>query len=135
MPGDSNFFFSQKAMRWEGWILSVLPAPLLVMGAVMSFLMPPDVEKNMQAMGWPASVAPIIGMLNLGSLVLYLIPRTAVLGAILLTGYLGGAVATHLRVGETGMSFVPVAFGVVIWLGLYLRDARIRELLPLRKPT
>ena len=95
--------------------------------------MPPDVAKNMETMGWPASVAPVIGILNLGSLALYLIPQTAVLGAILLTGYLGGAVATHLRVGETGMSFVPVAFGVVIWLGLYLRDARIRELLPFRK--
>ena len=114
MPADSNFFFSQKAMRWEGWILSVLPAPLLVMGAVMSFLMPPDVEKNMQAMGWSANVAPIIGIL---------------------TGYLGGAVATPLRVGETGMCFVPVAFGIVFWLGLYLRDARIRELLPFRKST
>lgn len=133
MPADSNFFFSQKAMRWEGWILSVLPAPMLVMGAVMSFLMPPDVEKNMQAMGWSASVAPIIGILNLVSLALYLIPQTAVLGAILLTGYLGGAVATHLRVGETGMCWVPVAFGVVFWLGLYLRDVRIRELVPLRK--
>jgi hypothetical protein len=68
----------------------------------------------------------------LGGLVLYLIPQTAMLGAILLTGYLGGACATHVRIADYGHCWIPVALGVVLWLGLYLRDARIRALVPLR---
>ena len=120
-------------MLWTGWILSLLPVPLFVMGAIMSIRMPPDIQENFKAMGWQPDVALVVAVLNLGSLALYLIPQTAMLGAILLTGYLGGAVATHLRVGETGKCWVPVAFGVVIWLGLFLRDARIRSLIPIRK--
>jgi len=84
-------------------------------------------------MGWPTNVALALAIAELGSLVLYLIPQTAVLGAILLTGYLGGACATHVRIADYGHFWIPVAIGVVFWLGLYLRDARIRELAPLRK--
>jgi DoxX-like family len=124
---------TSKAMIWTGRVLSALVVPPLVMGAIMSILLPPDIEKNFQAMGWPTSAALVVAVLNLGSLALYLIPQTAVLGAILLSGYLGGAVATHLRIGETGKCWIPVAFGIVVWLGLYLRDARLRALVPLRK--
>ena len=84
-------------------------------------------------MGWPTSVALVVAVLELGSLALYLIPQTAVLGAILLTGYLGGAVATHVRIGEYWQCWIPVAFGVLVWLGLFLRDARVRALIPLRR--
>ena len=72
-----------------------------------------------------------LGILEVACTVIYLIPRTAVLGAILLTGYLGGATATHVRIGEPW--FMPVLLGVVVWLGIYLRDPRLRALIPLRR--
>lgn len=133
MPLESQPATTPKAMYWIGWVLSVLPVPLFVMGAVMGILQPPEVQKNSEAMGWPTDMGLVIAILDLTSLAFYLIPQTAVLGAILLTGYLGGAVATHLRVGDNVSCIMPVAFGVVIWLGLYLRDARLRALIPLRK--
>jgi Mn2+/Fe2+ NRAMP family transporter len=73
----------------------------------------------------------LIGILEIACTVIYVIPRTSVLGAILLTGYLGGATATHVRIGDPSF-FGPVIFGVLVWLGLWLRDARLRALLPLR---
>ena len=82
-------------------------------------------------LGYPPLAITSIGALELGCTVLYLIPRTTVLGAILLAGYMGGAVATHLRVGEAFI--VQVLVGVLLWGGLHLRDERIRELIPLRK--
>ncbi len=133
MSNDLQPAATSKGMLWAGWILTLLPVPLFVMGGIMSIRMPPEIQENFKAMGWQPNMALVVAVLNLGSLVLYLIPQTAVLGAILLTGYLGGAVATHLRVGETGKCWVPVAFGVVIWLGLFLRDAHIRSLIPIRK--
>jgi hypothetical protein len=83
--------------------------------------------------GYPESAMTLIGLACLVSTILYLIPRTAVLGAVLLTGYLGGAVATHVHANEVPMFLAPVLFGVVIWGGLFFRDARIRALLPFRK--
>src|SRR5262249_15398034 len=124
---------TSKGMRIAGWILSLLPVLMMMMGVVMSFHLTDDGLKEMHRMGWEPWTAAIIGTLNLLGLVLYLIPQTAMLGAIVITGYLGGAVATHLRIGETGMAWMPVVVGVVIWLGLYLRDARIRSLIPIRK--
>ncbi len=124
---------TSKGMRIAGWILSILPVPLMLMGAIMSFRMSEEVLQNFDKMGWKPWTAPVIGTLDLIGLVLYLVPQTAVLGAIVITGYLGGAVATHLRAEETGKAWVPVVFGVVIWLGLYLRDARVRSLIPIRK--
>jgi DoxX-like family len=124
---------TSKGMMWADWVLSLLPVPLLLMGAIMSFHMSADAQANFKKMGWEPGAATTIGVLSLTSVVLYLVPQTAVLGAILLTGYLGGAVATHLRVGESVEAWIPVAFGVVIWLGLLLRDARVRSLLPIRK--
>jgi hypothetical protein len=85
-------------------------------------------------LGYPESTIVGMGIALLVSTVLYVIPRTAVLGAILLTGYLGGAVATHVRVGEGAFPVLfPVFFGVLIWGGLYLRDARLRALIPVRR--
>jgi hypothetical protein len=85
-------------------------------------------------LGWPLSNANTLGVLLLACTALYAIPRTSILGAILLTGYLGGAVATHSRVGDPLFSHVlfPTYLGVLLWLGLYLRDERLRPLLPLR---
>jgi hypothetical protein len=107
----------------------------MLMGAVMSFNMPKEAADNFVRMGWKPETATIIGILSITSIVLYLIPQTAVLGAIMLTGYLGGAVATHLRVGENGEAWMPAIFGAVLWLGLVLRDARVRAVLPIRSLT
>jgi hypothetical protein len=81
-------------------------------------------------LGYPESLARPLGIVELACTIIYLVPQTAVLGAILLTGYMGGAIATHVRVGDP--YFVQIGMGVMLWLGLYLRDARLRALLPLR---
>jgi fucose permease len=96
----------------------------------MKFVQTPPVAEGFAHLGYPMSVALGLGILEIACTLLYVIPRTSVLGAILLTGYLGGATATHLRVGDP--YFMPVLLGVLVWAGLYLRDARLRALLPLR---
>jgi hypothetical protein len=133
MSNDQTTASTPKWMLWTGWVLSLLPVFPMLMGAVMSFRMSPEAQANFTTMGWKPETATIIGVLSLISLVLYVIPQTAVLGAILLTGYLGGAVATHLRVGENHKAWIPAVFGFIFWLGLLLRDARVRSLLPIRK--
>jgi hypothetical protein len=96
----------------------------------MKLLKPAFLVEGFSHLGWPENLALALGVVELGATVVYLNPRTAVLGAILLTGYFGGAIATHVRIGE---SFVPAfIFGILVWLGLYLRDRRIRALIPLR---
>jgi len=104
----------------------------MLLDAAMKFTKPEMVVKTTVELGYPESVITGVGVILLISTVLYLIPRTAVLGAILLTGYLGGAVATHVRVGAGlfPISF-PVVFGVLLWGGLFLRDERLRRLIPL----
>ncbi len=124
-----------KAAVWSGIVVSGAASVLLLMAATMSISKPPDMVKQTVEMGYPESTIRGIGIALLVSVVLYAIPRTAVLGAILLTGYLGGAVATHVqRVDKDGVGliFVPIVFGAMIWLGILLRDARLRALLPLR---
>ncbi len=123
-----------KKMLWTGRIISALPALFLLMDAVMKLFKPAVVVEATVKLGYPESVILPLGIVLLVCTVLYVIPRTAILGAILLTGYLGGAVATHVRVGEGLFPVLfPVVFGVLIWLGLYLRDDRLRALIPLRR--
>ncbi len=129
---DQVFGVSKKAL-WAGRIMSALPALFLLMDGVMKLFKPEVVVKATVQLGYPESIIFPLGIVLLTCTVLYLIPRTSVLGAILLTGYLGGAVATHVRVGESLFSIVfPIIFGVLIWGGLYLRDERLRALIPLR---
>ena len=117
---------------WTGRVLSGLPVVLLLLSASMKLSHPPMVvETFVGKLGYPASVLPSLAVLELFCTVVYIVPRTAVLGAVLLTGYLGGAVATHVRVGDAFV--VPLLLGVLVWAGLYLRDERVRALLPLRK--
>jgi hypothetical protein len=99
----------------------------------MKLVKPAPVVKATVELGYPESTIVGLGIILLGSTILYLIPRTSVLGAILLTGYLGGAVATHVRV-SAGLFpvFFPVMIGVLVWLGVYLRDQRLHSLVPLR---
>jgi hypothetical protein len=133
MSTDSQTSSTQpKAMTIIGWILTVLPCPLLVMSATFKLMQSEQVVEGFAAQNWPLNTAVPLGVVELGSTLLYLIPQTAVLGAILLVGYLGGATAVHVRLSEP--FWIPVVMGVVIWLGLYLRDPRIRQLVPWRTP-
>ncbi len=120
-----------KPLLWVGWILSVLPVLMVVVSAVMKFVKTPELIEGFAHLGLDLRLAVGLGVLELACTILYLIPRTAVLGAILLTGYLGGAIATHLRVGDP--FFPPILPGVLLWGGLYVRDTRLRALLPLRR--
>ena len=120
---------SKKAL-WIGWILGILPAAFLLFSAAMKFAKPPPVVEGFTHLGWPDSLALPLGILELSCTILYLIPATAVLGAILLTGYMGGAIATHVRIGEP--FWMQSLVGILLWLGLYLRDPRLRALIPLR---
>ena len=118
-------------MKIGGWIMSILPAAMLFFSASMKFTMGDEVKKGFEHLEIPERLAPGLGVLEISCTIIYLIPQTSVLGAILLTGYLGGAVLTHLRVGDPFI--MPAAVGVVVWGGLFLRDARIRELIPIRR--
>jgi DoxX-like family len=120
-----------KGALWTGRVLSALPVLLLLFSAAMKFAKPPEVIKGFVELGYPERLSVPLGVVEIACAVLYVIPQTAVLGAILLTGYLGGATATHVRVGQP--FFMPIVLGVVIWLGLFLRDPRLRALIPFRK--
>jgi hypothetical protein len=115
-----------------GWIFTVLPALILAGSAAGKLLGAAQVKELMGGkLGYPPGSIPVIGAVELCCALLLVLPRTAVLGAILVTGYLGGAVATHVRAADAFVA--PVILGVVAWGGIFLRDARVRALLPLRK--
>lgn len=118
------------AMFWAGWVLTVLLSLMLAMGGVMNVTRSETAVKGLNQYGYPPGVLVPLGVVLLVSVGLYAFPRTAVLGAILLTAWLGGAVNTHVRAGEPW--FMAVIVGVLVWLALYLRDARLRALVPLR---
>ena len=120
-----------KKMLWAGRIMSTLPVLMLIMSGVMKLLKPPTVKEGFTHLGLNENLSLGLGILELTCTALYAIPRTSVLGAILLTGYCGGAILTHLRIGEQFIA--PVVLGLLVWGGLYLRDARVRALIPLRK--
>jgi hypothetical protein len=121
-----------KAQLWAGRGVSALPVLALVMSASMKLthnanMVPQFVGK----FGFPETSMVPLGAVELVCAILYVVPQTSVLGAVLLTGYLGGAVATHVRVGDPFIP--PLLLGVLVWAGLFLRDLRLRALLPLRK--
>lgn len=119
-----------------GSILTGLVSAFLAFDVVLKVLqLAPAVETTTQ-LGYPVETILWIGVIELVFLVLYLVPRTSILGAVLLTGYLGGAIATHVRVGSPllGYTFFPIYVAAMVWGGIYLRDARLRTLLPLRHP-
>jgi hypothetical protein len=120
-----------KALFWAGWLLTILPVWGLVFSAVVKFLKPDDLIKEFSRLGYTESHAIPLGITELACTILYLIPQTSVLGAILLTGYLGGAIATHVRLGEQFAP--PLIMGVMIWLGLFLREPRLWPLVPWRR--
>ncbi len=119
-----------ETRSWAGRILTVLPVLLFVFGGMFSLLKPDAVAKGFAHYGYPDGAMLRIAIVEIACAIVYAIPRTSVLGAILLTGYLGGATATHVRVGEP--FFLPIVVGIVLWSGVYLRDERLRALIPLR---
>jgi hypothetical protein len=126
---DLHTLLASKKMLWAGWILSALLVVALVFSGVMKLIKPTAITDEFTRLGWP-DVTVGLGIVEIACALVYAIPQTAVLGAILVTGYLGGAIATHVRIHD---DFVPpLVMGVLAWLALYLRDARLRALLPLR---
>jgi hypothetical protein len=123
-----------KAMLWAGLIVSAVPALFLLMDGVMKLFKPGFVVEANYRLGFPDWSIVVLGFLLLACLAVYVVPQTAILGAILLTGYLGGAVAAHLRIGDDWFPrCFPVLVGALLWGGLWLRDARLRAIFPLRR--
>jgi uncharacterized protein YjeT (DUF2065 family) len=121
------------SQKWGfmGWAISILPSIALVLSGIMKFVKPDGMEDGMAHLGWNMSRATGLGILEIACVVVYLIPQTAIAGAILLTGYMGGAIATHVRVDDPFI--VQTLIGVLFWVGIWLREPRLRELIPLRK--
>jgi hypothetical protein len=124
-----------KPKLWTSYVMSGLVILFMLMDSIMKFVKPQEVIDGTLALGFGEQHLPIIGALGLISTLLYIFPRTSVLGAILLTAYFGGAVATHLRLNNPLFSHTlfTVYFGILIWGGLWLRNSKLRELLPLRQ--
>jgi hypothetical protein len=119
-----------KKRLWAGRIISAIPILFLLVDGVLKLVKPAPVVEATVQLGYPESVIVGLGIVLIGCTVVYLIPRTSVLGAILLTGYLGGAVATHVRVGDSLFTILfPMLVGLLIWGGLYLRNDRLRALI------
>ena len=124
---------NSKAMYWIGWVVGALPAVLLIMSGIfkLSGAGGEEAVREVGRLGWTTSLMGSIGILEILVAVIYLIPQTSVLGAILTTGYMGGAIATHVRISDP--FFIQLLIGILFWVGLWLRDPRVRELIPIRK--
>jgi hypothetical protein len=131
MPTSNRSLPASRKALWIGYLVSALPVLLLVFSAVIKLMKPPQMVEGFARLGIPDSLISQLGVLELVCAVIYLVPRTCILGAILTTGYFGGAIATNLRLGESFL--LPLMAGVMIWGGLYLRDQRVRALIPLRR--
>jgi DoxX-like family len=120
-----------RTVVWVGRVISVLATLPFVMSAVMKLMGGPEVSKGFAHLGLPESMMRPLAILEIACIVVYLIPATSILGGILMAGYLGGAICTHWRVGDP--FYLHIAIGMLLWLGLYLREDRLQELIPLRK--
>jgi len=130
MPSPIQNAPASKTSLWAGRVLSSLALLLFAFTASFGAVKPDIAKQGFAHYGYPDGAMLRISLVEIACALVYAIPRTSILGAILLTGYLGGATATHVRVGEP--FFLPIIVGVVVWLGLFLRDDRLRELIPLR---
>ena len=119
-------------MLWVGRVISLWPVFVVLTSATWKLTRNQWYVAEFARIGWPESALPLLAFLQLGCILLFIIPRTAVLGAVLLTGYLGGAIATYVRIGEPYPVLVPLSTSVIAWAGIYLRDERLRSLLPFR---
>ena len=121
-----------KTTLWIGRVMSALPALLVLLSSVMKLMKMAAVVEGFARTGVPERLIIPVGVIELACVIVYVIPQTAVLGAILMTGLLGGATITTLRIGDPTYP-MPVVLGMLAWGGLFLRDTRLRELIPLRK--
>jgi DoxX-like family len=121
-----------KTTLWIGRVMSALPALLVLFGSVMKLMKTASVVEGFIRAGVPERLIIPVGIIELVCVIVYVIPQTAVLGAILMTGLLGGATITNLRIGDPTYP-MPVVLGMLAWGGLFLRDTRLRELIPIRK--
>ena len=122
---------ANRKLVWTGRVISVLASLMFVMSAVMKLVGGPKVEEGMAHLGIPATMLTPLAILELTCIALYSIPATAVVGAILMAGYVGGIILTHWRVGDP--VYIPILLGLGLWLGLYLREDRLKDLIPVRK--
>jgi len=126
-----NLNADSPKLVWTGRILSTLALAPFLMGVIYTLNAPEKVAEGMAKYGFPTNFNHTILWIELACALIYAIPATSILGAILLSAYLGGAVVTHLRVGEP--AYIPVILGIIVWLGIYFRDSRLRQILPLRR--
>jgi Na+/melibiose symporter-like transporter len=134
MPSAIETSPASRTSLWAGRILTALVVSFLLFDCTIKLMkLAPAVEGTVR-LGYPVNLVAVIGIVLLACTALYVIPRTSILGAIFLTGYLGGAVASQLRIGEPLLSHVlfPIYFAALLWGGLYLREPRLRALFPLR---
>ena len=120
-------------MVWAGRLVSCAPVYVVLSSANWKLTSNPWYVQEWARIGWAAPDLPFVASLQLAAIVLYVIPQTAVLGAVLLTGYMGGAIASYVRIGELYPPTVPFTTALLAWLGLYLREERLRALLPYRR--
>lgn len=132
MPSTSQTAPASRGMLWTGRIITALIALFLLFDCAVKLMKSPQAVQGTIQLGYPESKVVPIGLVLLASLAFYLLPRTSILGAILLTGYLGGATATMVRVSSPWVLF-PVLIGMLVWAGLYFRDEQLRALIPLRR--
>ena len=134
MPSGTQTAPASRTSLWAGRVITVLVVLFLVFDCSIKLMKLAPAVEGTARLGYEVSLVPVIGFILLVCTALYLIPRTAILGAIILTGYLGGAVASQLRIGEPLLShvFFPIYFAALLWGGLYLREPRLRALFPLR---
>ena len=125
--------WSRLWLVWTGRIISVAPVLIVLMSARWKLTANPWYVREWGRIGWRTQDLPFIASLQLGAILLYVIPRTSVLGAVILTGYMGGAIASYVRIGELYPPLVPLTTAMLAWLGIFLRDERLRDLLPFRR--
>jgi hypothetical protein len=122
----------KRWLIWAGWVVSLWPVFVVAMSAHWKLSRNPAYVAEFARIGWRASKLTLLACLQLGCIALFLIPPTAVLGCVLLTGYLGGAVAAYTRISDPFPILVPLSTSMIAWLGIWMRDARLRQLLPIR---
>ncbi len=131
MESNSQFVPVTKKRLWTGWIITGFVGLFLLFDAIVKLIKINEVIEASVRLGYPDNTIFGIGLVLLISTILYLIPKSAVLGAILLTAYLGGAVTTHVRIGDP--FYFPIAMGILVWIGIYLREKRLKLVVPVRQ--
>jgi hypothetical protein len=124
---------TRRWLPWAGWIVSLWPVFVVLASARWKLTRSPFYVSEFARIGWPDSRLNLLAFLQLGAIALFLIPPTAILGCVILTGYLGGAIAAYTRMGEPYPVLVPLSTAMIAWFGIWLREERLRKLLPVRR--